>query len=174
MSVTRASIEMLAAELGRALLRRRRIVTTAESCTGGLVAGAITSIAGSSEWFEQAFVTYGNEAKQALLHVPAKMLERHGAVSEPVARAMAKGALARSRADFAVAITGIAGPGGGSVEKPVGTVWFAFGGRRGPVSTLHRVFSGNRRAVRDQSVAVALKLLIGIVKKSSPATKARA
>ena len=122
-----ARILALAEALGKALVARRRQVATAESCTGGLVAGAITAIAGSSAWFDRGFVTYTNEAKCELLGVPAALIAREGAVSEAVARAMADGALARSQADLVVAVTGIAGPGGGSAGKPVGTVCFALG-----------------------------------------------
>jgi len=169
---TRAVIETLAAKLGRLLKRRRMTVTTAESCTGGLVAGAITSTSGSSDWFGEGFVTYSNDAKRASLGVTSRLLAAHGAVSEPVAEAMVQGALKRTIADVAVAITGIAGPTGGSPEKPVGTVWFAWGERDGAIRTLRCHFDGNRRAVRDQSVAVALKGLIRMVKSSSPSRRA--
>jgi nicotinamide-nucleotide amidase len=121
--------ETLAADLGRRLLARGWRVTTAESCTGGLVAGAITAIAGSSDWFDRGFVTYSNAAKRELLGVPEAVLAAHGAVSEPCAVAMAEGALVRSGAMLAVAVTGIAGPSGGSEEKPVGTVCFAWAQR---------------------------------------------
>ena len=146
----------LAIALGRALGARGWRVATAESCTGGLVAAAITDIPGSSAWFERGFVTYTDEAKRA------ELLERHGAVSEPVALAMATGALARSRADVAVAITGIAGPGGATPGKPVGTVCFAFAQRDrvAEARTLH--LDGDRAAVRAQSVDFALERLIGL------------
>ena len=121
----------LAIAVGRALAERGQMCATAESCTGGLTAGALTDIAGSSAWFDRGFVTYTNEAKMELLGVPAAALAAHGAVSEPVARAMASGALARSAAAWSVAITGIAGPGGGSPEKPVGLVCFAWARREG-------------------------------------------
>ena len=152
----------LAIALGRALGARGWRVATAESCTGGLVAAAITDIPGSSAWFERGFVTYTDEAKRDDLAVPAELLERHGAVSEPVALAMATGALARSRADVAVAITGIAGPGGATPGKPVGTVCFAFAQRDrvAEARTLH--LDGDRAAVRAQSVDFALERLIGL------------
>ncbi len=142
-------------------LRSRRLrVATAESCTGGLVAALFTDIPGSSDVVERGFVTYSNEAKRELLDVPEEMLAQHGAVSEPVARAMAAGALAHSHADVAVSITGIAGPDGGSAEKPVGLVHLAAARRGGP--TLHRACRfGNigRSGVREASVEVALQLV---------------
>ena len=155
-----ARILALAEALGKALVARRRQVATAESCTGGLAAGAITAIAGSSAWFDRGFVTYTNESKADALGVPATLIAREGAVSEAVARAMAEGALARSQADLVVAVTGIAGPGGGSAAKPVGTVCFAWGRRGGAVDAVTRQFDGDRAAVRSQSVAVALEGLI--------------
>ncbi|MBI2236088.1 MAG: CinA family protein [Magnetospirillum sp.] len=132
---------------------------TAESCTGGLVAAALTAVAGSSDVVERGFVTYSNEAKQEMLGVPPGLFPSPGAVSEAVARAMAEGALAHSRADMAVAITGIAGPGGGSTEKPVGLVHFACT-RRG-AATVHRreVFAGDREHIRVQAARTALAML---------------
>jgi nicotinamide-nucleotide amidase len=134
-------------------------VATAESCTGGLVAGALTEIAGSSDVVERGFVTYSNHAKCDLLGVPVELLIAHGAVSEPVARAMAEGAVSRSAADIAVSVTGIAGPGGGTETKPVGLVHLACA-RKGGV-TLHerRIFTGDRAAVRMAAVRAALKLI---------------
>ena len=152
----------LAIALGRALGEHGWRAVTAESCTGGLVAAAITDIPGSSAWFERGFVTYTDEAKRDDLGVAEDVLGRYGAVSEPVALAMAAGALARSTADVAVAITGIAGPGGATPGKPVGTVCFAFA-RRGtaPLArTLH--LSGDRAGVRAESVDVALEGLIAL------------
>lgn len=134
-------------------------VATAESCTGGLIAGALTAIAGSSDVVECGFVTYSNAAKADMLGVPAELIASVGAVSEAVARRMAEGALARSRADLAVAVTGVAGPGGGSAEKPVGLVWFGLA-RAGRVVTQRRVFPGDRAAVRRAAVAEALRLLL--------------
>ena len=136
------------------------MVATAESCTGGLVAGALTAIAGSSDVVDRGFVTYTNEAKQEMLDVPATVLAKVGAVSRETAEAMARGALAHSRADLAVSITGIAGPGGGSVEKPVGLVHFAAAALDGRMLTEERRFGAiGRDAVRTESVAVALGLL---------------
>ena len=134
-------------------------IVTAESCTGGLIAGCLTGIAGSSKVFERGFVTYSNQAKTEILGVPAEMIAEHGAVSEPVARAMAAGALERSRAELVIAVTGIAGPGGGSAERPVGLVHFA--GARGDDAGVHRaeVFAGDRDAVRLATVHRALDML---------------
>ena len=157
------AITDLARRLGASSKRRGVTVATAESCTGGGVAQAITRIAGSSEWFERGFVTYTNLAKEEMLGVSHATLVAHGAVSEEVASEMAAGTLARSPADAAVAITGIAGPGGGTSEKPVGLVWFAWTHRGGPVQCRRFVFQGDRAAVREQSVAVALKGLIDLV-----------
>jgi nicotinamide-nucleotide amidase len=134
-------------------------IATAESCTGGLIAAALTAIAGSSDVVERGFVTYSNEAKAELLGVAAALIERHGAVSDAVALAMAEGALARARADIAVSVTGIAGPGGATATKPVGLVHLACA-RRGRTTLLdQRVFSGDRAAVREQSVALAFALI---------------
>lgn len=139
---------------------RRLMITTAESCTGGLVAAALTAVPGSSAVVERGFVTYSNEAKAEMLGVPMALINTHGAVSESVACAMAKGALAHSRAHVAVAITGIAGPDGGSTDKPVGLVHFAAASRDGGTIARHHVFAGDRDAVRAQSVATALALLL--------------
>jgi nicotinamide-nucleotide amidase len=159
--VSRNDNEALAAKLGSRLLAGGLRVATAESCTGGLVAGAITSVAGSSDWFERGFVTYSNEAKTELLGVPRALLEAHGAVSEAVAAAMAAGALAHSHADLAVAVTGIAGPGGGTPGKPVGTVCFAWARRgQGAPALRSEQLAGNRAAVREASVRIALEGLI--------------
>jgi len=133
-------------------------VATAESCTGGLVAGAITAIPGSSTIFTHGFITYANEAKTQMLGVPEAMLAAYGAVSSQVAAAMALGARTRAGAHLAVSTTGVAGPDGGSPEKPVGTVWFGLAGAQG-VTTHHRVFPGNRDEVRLASVDYALALL---------------
>ena len=142
----------LAESLGRALKAKRAQLVTAESCTGGWAAQVVTAIAGSSEWFERGFVTYSNASKEELLGVPARTLERYGAVSEETAREMALGALARSHASVAVAITGVAGPAGGTPAKPVGTVCFAWARRGAAVRSETRHFSGDREAVRRQSV----------------------
>jgi len=149
----------LAARLGAAALARGTMIATAESCTGGLVAGAITSIAGSSGWFERGFVTYSDLAKEQQLGVASLTIERFGAVSEETAKAMAEGAVRGSAAQWAVAVTGIAGPDGGSPDKPVGTVWFAWAGPD-HLQTLKRQFDGDRAAVRQASVQVALEGLI--------------
>jgi nicotinamide-nucleotide amidase len=149
----------LAARLGAAALARGTMIATAESCTGGLVAGAITSIAGSSGWFERGFVTYSDLAKEQQLGVASSTIERFGAVSEETAKAMAQGAVRGAAAQWAVAVTGIAGPDGGSPDKPVGTVWFAWAGPD-HLEALKRQFDGDRAAVRQASVRVALEGLI--------------
>ena len=156
-------LEILARQLGNILLERGQWLTAAESCTGGWLAQSVTAIAGSSAWFDRGFVTYSNAAKVDMLGVAETTLERHGAVSEATARAMAQGALAHSRADWAVAITGIAGPSGGSAEKPVGTVCFAWAGRElgCEAETCH--FDGDRAAVRELSVRHALNGLLARV-----------
>lgn len=146
----------LAAQLGRALQARDWKIATAESCTGGWVAKLLTDITGSSAWFERGFVTYSDAAKQELLEVRAATLKDFGAVSEQTARELVSGALAHSPAEVALAITGIAGPGGGSPDKPVGLVWFAWARRSGALRVLQQQFSGDREAVRRQAVAAAL------------------
>ena len=138
---------------------RKLMIATAESCTGGLVAGALTAIAGSSDVVERGFVVYSNAAKHEMLGVPLATIEAHGAVSEPVARALAEGAIARSKADIAVSITGIAGPGGGSREKPVGLVHFATARRGQATIAERRIFAGDRDMVRLAAVAAALSLI---------------
>lgn len=149
------------AELAQALLARGWCLSTAESCTGGLVAAACTELSGSSAWFERGFVTYSNAAKTEMLGVPAALIEAHGAVSEPVARAMAEGALRHSAAQVALSITGVAGPTGGSADKPVGTVCFAWATPAGVFSErLH--LSGDRAAVRH---AAAQHALIGLLQR---------
>jgi nicotinamide-nucleotide amidase len=134
-------------------------LATAESCTGGLVAGLLTSIAGSSDVIERGFVVYSNKAKEELLDVPAAVIKAKGAVSEEAARALAEGALGRSDADLAVAITGVAGPGGGSREKPVGLVHIAAARKGRPTAHQRHLFKGDRAAVRSQSVDAALALI---------------
>ena len=149
-------LNFLARRAGKTLKKKGQTLVTAESCTGGWVAQAVTSIAGSSDWFERGYVTYSNAAKREELGVAAKTLLRHGAVSEPAARAMARGALRRGRGTIALAITGIAGPGGGAPGKPVGTVCFAWAqGRK--VHSETRRFRGGRSRVRRQSVIHALR-----------------
>jgi nicotinamide-nucleotide amidase len=145
--------------LADALRARGWRLATAESCTGGLIAAACTAVAGSSDWFERGFVTYSNEAKTELLGVPAPLIRRHGAVSEPVALAMARGAMARAPVQLAVAVTGIAGPGGAVPGKPVGTVWLAWSDADG--ATAERLqLAGDRAAVRGSTVAEALARLL--------------
>jgi nicotinamide-nucleotide amidase len=142
------------------LCRARGVMlATAESCTGGLIAAALTAIAGSSDVVDRGFVTYSNEAKTDLVGVPAGLIAAHGAVSQPVARAMADGALVRSRAGIAVAVTGIAGPGGGSAEKPVGLVWFGLAQRNRPLTSARMVFPGDRAAVREATVREAFRMI---------------
>ncbi len=144
------------APLADALRARGWRLATAESCTGGLIAATCTALAGSSDWFERGFVTYSNAAKTEQLDVDALLIAQHGAVSEPVVRAMAEGALLHSAADIAVAVTGIAGPGGGSADKPVGLVWLATA-QRGTATQAERLqLAGDRAAVREQTVAAAL------------------
>ena len=155
--MTEDDVTELARALGRRAKRRHIVVATAESCTGGGVATAITRISGSAKWFDRGFVTYSNGAKREMLGVSQRTLRNHGAVSLEVAREMARGALARSPADVAVAITGIAGPTGGSRSKPVGTVWFAWASRDGMVQARRFRFPGNRVEVRLASVYVALQ-----------------
>jgi len=152
--------DALAERVGAALRRRGVVLATAESCTGGWLAQAITSVAGSSEWFDRGYVTYSNGAKGEMLGVRDETLRKHGAVSEETAREMAAGALARSRAGIAVAITGVAGPSGGTAEKPVGTVCFAWARSDGTPQTETRRFAGDREGVRRQSVVVALAGLL--------------
>ena len=153
----------LAIDLGRRLLERGWRVATAESCTGGLAAGAITAIPGSSDWFERGFVTYSDDAKHEMLGVPRELIAACGAVSEPVAQAMAEGALARSHAQCTLSITGIAGPGGGSSAKPVGMVCFgwAVAGKAACAATRH--LPGDRAGVRSASVTTALGGLIALI-----------
>jgi len=138
-------------------------IATAESCTGGLISGCLTEIAGSSDVVDRGFVTYSNEAKTELINVPAGLIEEVGAVSEDVARAMAEGALAGSRADYAVSVTGVAGPGGGTASKPVGLVHMACSGRDRPTQHERHVFAGDRSRVREQTVVSALRLLNEVV-----------
>lgn len=153
-------LEALAAQTGALLLNNGQKLATAESCTGGWVAQCLTAIAGSSAWFERGFVTYSNEAKQEMLGVGKETLATHGAVSEATAIAMARGALSRSHADWALAITGIAGPDGGSPAKPVGTVCFAWAGPDNQQDGETCRFSGSREHIRALSVRHALTGLL--------------
>lgn len=148
-----------AASLLISLRAAGRMLATAESCTGGLIAAALTHVPGSSDVVDRGFVTYSNAAKTEMLDVPAALIDRVGAVSREVAAAMAEGALRRSNAHVAVSVTGIAGPGGGSAGKPVGLVWFGLARRDAEVATMHRIFPGDRAAVRTQTVAAAFALI---------------
>lgn len=149
----------LVSELANALLARGAQLVTAESCTGGLIAGACTDLAGSSNWFERGFVSYSNQAKTEMLGVEPALIEMHGAVSEAVALAMARGAVRHSLAQCSLAVTGVAGPGGGSPDKPVGTVWFGWC-VEGRCDAECVRFAGDRAAVREATVAHALKGLL--------------
>ena len=162
-----AELLALAERVGLRLKAQGLMLATAESCTGGLIAGAVTDIGGSSAWFERGFVTYSNEAKQEMLGVSPMCLQQYGAVSEPTAREMAAGALVHSTADFAVAVTGIAGPSGGTAEKPVGMVCFGWAVRGSSTEAETRHFAGDRAQVRKETVRHALE---GILKRidSSP------
>lgn len=160
-------------ELADQLLQRGWMLTTAESCTGGMIAAACTDLAGSSLWFERGFVSYSNEAKHDMLGVPVELIDKHGAVSEQTAQAMVLGALNRSKAQVAIAVTGIAGPGGGSASKPVGTVCFAWGlpsdsgptvgGESAWVKLATCQFPGDRAAVRDATLKHALTQLLSLL-----------
>jgi nicotinamide-nucleotide amidase len=153
----------LAAEVGAVLSRAGLTLATAESCTGGWVAECITDAAGSSGWFDRGFVTYSNAAKSELLDVDPYLIETHGAVSEATVRAMVAGALRHSRAQVAVAVSGIAGPAGGSPEKPVGTVWFAWQRLGADCRTKLACFDGGRREVRRQAVTAALQGVLDVI-----------
>jgi nicotinamide-nucleotide amidase len=148
-----------AVALGRLALAKGAVIATAESCTGGLLTGAVTAVAGSSNWFERGFVTYSNAAKIEDLFVPPETIERYGAVSEQTAAAMAEGALRASRAKWSASVTGVAGPSGGTPAKPVGTVCFAWAGPGG-TSSMRRLLPGDRAKVRRESVAIALQGLL--------------
>ncbi len=152
-------IHDLAQQLGNLRNQNGFVISTAESCTGGWVAEAITSVSGSSEWFDRGFVTYSNQSKQEMLGVRAETLEKFGAVSEETAREMAEGALTHSQAQISIAITGIAGPDGGTKEKPVGTIWFAWS-NSDITRTKKKTFTGNRHEIRLQAVITALNGLL--------------
>ncbi len=153
-------LDSLSVKLGQRLVEERLKLVTAESCTGGWVAKLITDVAGSSAWFERGFVTYSNESKQELLDVPANLLEAHGAVSAEVVVAMTQGALEQSRADWALAISGIAGPDGGTDDKPVGLVWFAWQQSGAEAGVESRIFKGDRDAVRRAACKFAIEGLL--------------
>lgn len=160
-------MDVLAAQVGGALKSHGMSLATAESCTGGGIAQAVTGIAGSSAWFDRGFVTYSNQSKQQMLGVQESTLIAYGAVSEAVVREMAEGALHNSTAQCSLAVSGIAGPDGGTQDKPVGTVWFAWALTNGVTTTARHQFSGNRDEVRAQAVRVAMQ---GVLERLSPKT----
>lgn len=153
----------LSTKLGIALKQRGYRVALAESCTGGLVASMITDTAGSSAWFDRGFITYSNQSKQDMLSVTSAILEAHGAVSEETAIAMAKGALQHSQADIAASITGIAGPSGGTAEKPVGTVCFAWVSKNGLTTSTTESLTGNRQSIREQAAFFAMNGILSLL-----------
>ena len=152
-------LQQLAEEIGRALVEKRQVLAFAESCTGGLASAIVTNIPGSSAWFDSGAVVYSNQAKQDLLQVSNNALHQYGAVSEQVAAEMAEGLLKQGRASIVVSVTGIAGPDGGSAEKPVGTVCFAWASKHQPTKTCRLLLSGNRQEIRQKSVS---KMLSGL------------
>lgn len=156
-------LQELATQIGETLLAQGHLLALAESCTGGLAAASITDLAGSSAWFDSSVVVYSNQAKQDLLKVPVETLAQYGAVSEPVAIAMAKGLLTQGRCQISASVTGIAGPSGGSAEKPVGTVCFAWAHQDGRVVSTTQHFSGNRQQVREQSVRVLFEGILQLL-----------
>ena len=158
--MTQTDIIDLVNELAQRALARQQLLATAESCTGGLISASFTEVAGSSAWFDRGFVTYSNSAKSAMLGVPEQTLQACGAVSEDTVIAMAEGAVARSDASLAVSVSGVAGPDGGSVEKPVGTVWIGCAGNSLQSVAEGHLFNGDRASVRHQTVIEAIKLLI--------------
>ena len=157
--MTDNTLHQLSRQVGEALGELGATITTAESCTGGWIAKVITDLSGSSAWFERGFVTYSNEAKHQMIGVDSATLETHGAVSEAVVREMAQGALYAAAADYSVAVSGIAGPNGGSAEKPVGTVWFGFASKKEGTVAHHQCFDGDRDSVRRQATEYALQTL---------------
>ncbi len=157
--MTDDELSALSADIGQLLKERGASVTTAESCTGGWIAKVITDTAGSSAWFERGFVTYSNQAKESLTGVQAVTLQRHGAVSEAVVREMAQGALVAAQADYALSVSGIAGPGGGNEQCSTGTVWFGLASAGGKVNAWRQHFTGDREQVRRQATAWALQML---------------
>ncbi|QOT75946.1 CinA family protein [Cupriavidus basilensis] len=159
-------LDQLAVQVGISLNEKSLLLATAESCTGGLVAAAITDVSGSSGWFERGFVTYSNEAKSTMLGVPARLIRDHGAVSEEVARAMAEGALLNSRAQVALSITGVAGPTGGTPEKPVGMVCFGWSNRITTNVETQR-FRGDRQQIRRQAAEYAIRGLLELVRNEA-------
>lgn len=160
-----SALEANLTQISLELLKHSHLLATAESCSGGMIAAACTDLAGSSQWFERGFVTYSNAAKAEMLAVPCTLIDQHGAVSEPVARAMAEGALAHSAAQASVAVTGVAGPTGGSADKPVGTVWLAWC-VHGYTYSERQHFAGDRAAVRAATVRHALVQLAQLLSRS--------
>ena len=165
----------LAQKVAKAFKEHENYLVTAESCTGGWIAKLMTDIVGSSTWFERGFVTYTNESKQEMLDVPAGVIEEQGAVSEATVLAMAEGALEKSHADFSLAVSGIAGPGGGTTYKPVGTVWFAWGQRQSGegsstkihLHSEHDLYAGDRDEIRRQAVQHALQEVLKLVNEQA-------
>jgi nicotinamide-nucleotide amidase len=160
-------LEKIAQQAGQELTQRGLMLATAESCTGGLIAQVVTTVAGSSQWFERGFVTYSNLSKQDLLGVDPTLLSEHGAVSEVVARAMAEGALARSGAQVTLAVTGIAGPTGGSAQKPIGTVCLAWAGAGRETISETQWLSGDRTSIRRQAAKISLERLVRYVREAA-------
>ena len=165
--MTDTRCEALLLQLSNRLIQQNKMLVTAESCTGGGIAYTMTGLPGSSGWFERGFVTYSDRAKQEQLGVADELITRFGAVSEDVAAAMAVGAIRHSHADLSVAVTGIAGPGGGTAEKPVGTVCFGWSVRGGDTRTTRVLFDGDRQQVRELSILTALQGLLDIVEGSA-------
>jgi len=155
----------IAAQVGVLLQQKSMKIVTAESCTGGLLSAVITEIPGSSHWFDRAFITYSNEAKQEMLNVDKAIIEQQGAVSESVVTQMAKGAIDNSLGQIAVAISGIAGPGGATLQKPIGLVWFGFAINDQAMQTEQKYFKGDRQAVREQAVEFALRHVLTLLEK---------
>lgn len=158
-------MENIVESLKKILLKKALMLATAESCTGGWVSKILTDCSGSSAWFERGFVTYSNEAKVDMLGIPLEVIEREGAVSQVVAKAMAEGVLKHSKADVALAITGIAGPDGGTAQKPVGLVWFAWAKKGAETKVKRYVFAGDREAVRHHAVFFALNQLLSFLQE---------
>jgi nicotinamide-nucleotide amidase len=163
MSYEDQALYELAVAVGEQLRIRQWFLTTAESCTGGWIAAAITAVAGSSQWFERGFITYSDLAKEQMLGVKSATLALHGAVSQQAAREMAEGALHQSHAEIAISVTGIAGPSGGTIEKPVGLVWFGWSGQYLATQADAQHFHGDRHAIRHQAVAFALNQILKIL-----------
>lgn len=163
MKISDEQLSALADQLGSELVSKKNKLVTAESCTGGWVGRVITSVTDSSRWYDRGFITYSNASKREMLEVSSEVIARYGAVSEQTVRAMAEGALKNSQAQFALSITGIAGPGGGSDEKPVGLVWFAWTGKGGETRSESSQFTGERQDVQKQAVRFALQGMLGYV-----------